>query len=298
MQTGLGLEEVESQSGSDVVRYWVVDAFTRVPFKGNPAAVCLLPHALDDALMQALAAEMNLSETAFVMPVGDTPWPEAVRFSLRWFTPKVEVRLCGHATLATAAVLFGTVGLQTTSVTFETLSGDLIARRVVGGSAGYETITLDFPADTPVPCEPPAGALKALGVASARAAVYGTRAHDLLIHLADAQQVRDLRPDFAALLTCDELAPYRGVMVTAAGEPPYDFVSRFFAPKVGINEDPVTGSAHTLLTPYWSAQLGKTEMLAYQSSARGGEIGVRLAENGRVELTGNAVVVFKGALCV
>ncbi len=298
---------MQTSSGSDAgVRYWVVDAFTRVPFKGNPAAVCLLPHALDDALMQAIAAEMNLSETAFVMPVGAIPRQEAAahaaRFSLRWFTPKVEVRLCGHATLATAAVLFGVVGVQAASVTFETLSGDLIARRVAGGPVDCETITLDFPADTPVPCDPPAGALKALGVASAQAAVYGTRAHDLLIHLADAQQVRDLRPDFGALLTCEELNAYRGVMVTAAVEPQsssdYDFVSRFFAPKVGINEDPVTGSAHTLLTPYWSALLGKTEMLAYQASARGGEIGVRLAENDRVELTGSAVVVFKGELCV
>jgi len=282
----------------NIMPLYQVDAFTRVPFKGNPAAVCLLPHALDDALMQVIAAEMNLSETAFVMPLGDTPWNEAARFSLRWFTPKVEVRLCGHATLGTAAVLFGVVGVQATSVTFETLSGDLIARRVAGGAVGCETITLDFPADTPVPCAPPAGALQALGVASAEAAVYGTRAHDLLIQLDDAQQVRALRPDFPALLACEELDAYRGVMVTAAGEAPYDFISRFFAPKVGINEDPVTGSAHTLLTPYWTAQLGKTEMLAYQASARAGEIGVRLAENGRVELTGDAVVVFKGELCI
>ena len=286
----------------NTIPLYQVDAFTRVPFKGNPAAVCLLPHTLDDALMQAIAAEMNLSETAFVMPVVDTPWTEAARFLLRWFTPKVEVRLCGHATLATAAVLFGVVGVQVASVTFETLGGDLIARRACDAPAECETITLDFPADTPVPCEPPAGALTALGVASAQAAVYGTRAHDLLIHLADARQVRDLRPDFAAMLACEELEAYRGVMVTAAGEPPgdssYDFVSRFFAPKVGINEDPVTGSAHTLLTPYWVAQLGKTEMLAYQASARGGEIAVRLVENGRVELTGDAVVVFKGELYV
>lgn len=282
----------------NTIALFQVDAFTRIPFKGNPAAVCLLPRALDDALMQTIAAEMNLSETAFVMPVGDTPRQETARFSLRWFTPAVEVRLCGHATLATAAVLFGAVGVQATSVTFETLSGDLIARRVVGEPAEYETITLDFPVNTPVPCEAPAGALEALGVTSAEAAAHGTRSRALLIQLADAQQVRDLRPDFTALLTCEELATYRAVAVTAAGEPPYDFVSRFFAPKVGINEDPVTGSAHTLLTPYWSAILGKTEMLAYQASARGGEIGVRLAENGRVELTGNAVVVFRGELYV
>ncbi|MGC9394001.1 MAG: PhzF family phenazine biosynthesis protein [Anaerolineae bacterium] len=285
----------------NTIPLYQVDAFTRAPFKGNPAAVCLLPHTLDATLMQAIAAEMNLSETAFVMPVGDTPWTETVRFSLRWFTPAVEVRLCGHATLATAAVLFGAVGVQTEAVTFETLSGDLIARRVADGPADCETITLDFPADTPVPCEPPANALKALGVAASQAAAYGTRARDLLIQLDDAQQVRDLRPDFPALLACEELDAYRGVMVTATepqGGSVYDFVSRFFAPKVGINEDPVTGSAHTLLTPYWAAQLGKTEMLAYQASARGGEIGVRLAENGRVALTGDAVVVFKGELCV
>jgi len=282
----------------NTIPLYQVDAFTRVPFKGNPAAVCLLPHALDDTLMQAIAAEMNLSETAFVMPVGDTPWQETARFSLRWFTPKVEVRLCGHATLATAAVLFGAVRVRATAVTFETLSGDLVARRVAGGSAEYETITLDFPVNTPVPCQVPAGALKALGVTSALAAAHGTRSRALLIELADAQQVRDLRPDFPALLASEDLDAYRAVAVTAAGEPPYDFISRFFAPKVGINEDPVTGSAHTLLTPYWSAQLGKTGMLAYQASARGGEIGVRLAKNGRVELTGDSVVVFKGELCV
>jgi PhzF family phenazine biosynthesis protein len=280
------------------VPLYQVDAFTRVPFKGNPAAVCLLPHTLDDALMQAIAAEMNLSETAFVMPVGNTPWQETARFSLRWFTPKVEVRLCGHATLATAAVLFGAVGVQAMAVTFETLGGDLIARRIAGETAEYEAITLDFPVNMPVPCEVPAGALKALGVSSALSAAYGTRSRALLIELADAQQVRDLRPDFAALLASEDLDSYRAVAVTAAGEPPYDFISRFFAPKVGINEDPVTGSAHTLLTPYWAAQLGKTEMLAYQASARGGEIAVRLAENDRVELTGNAVVVCKGELYV
>ncbi len=275
-----------------------VDAFTRIPFRGNPAAVCLLPHLLDDVLMQAIAAEMNLSETAFVMPVDNAPWAEATTFSLRWFTPKVEVRLCGHATLGTAAVLFDAVGVQTDAVTFKTLSGDLIARRAAGSDAASLRIKLDFPADTPVPCEPPTGALHALGVTAAQAAVYGTRARDLLIQLADAQLVRDLRPDFTALLTCEELATYRGLMVTAPGEPPYDFVSRFFAPRVGINEDPVTGSAHTLLTPYWSARLGKTEMLAYQASARGGEIGVRLLGNGRVELLGHAVIVFKGELSV
>ncbi len=275
-----------------------VDAFTRVPFRGNPAAVCLLPHTLDDALMQAIAAEMNLSETAFVMPVGDAHWPTATTFSLRWFTPKVEVRLCGHATLGTAATLFGAVGVKASAVTFQTLSGDLAACHIKGGHGDVQTILLDFPVDTPVPCDVPAGVLQAIGAEQVEAAAYGASTRDLLLHLPTAQQVRGLQPDFAALMACESMAPYRGLLVTAAGESPYDFVSRFFAPWVGINEDPVTGSAHTLLTPYWSARLGKTEMHAYQASARGGEIGVRLAGNDRVELTGNGVVVFKGELYV
>jgi len=281
---------------SQGIPLYQVDAFTRSPFKGNPAAVCLLPRTLDDALMQAIAAEMNLSETAFVMPVDDTSWSGAATFSLRWFTPKVEVRLCGHATLGTAAVLFGAVGVKAAAVTFQTLSGDLVALRIKGGMADVQSILLDFPVDTPVPCDPPAGVLQAIGATQAQAAVYGASTRDLLVHLPTAQQVRSLRPNFAALMACEGMAPYRGLLVTAAGEPPYDFVSRFFAPWVGIDEDPVTGSAHTLLTPYWSARLGKDEMRAYQASARGGEVGVRLVENDRVELTGNAVVVFKGEL--
>jgi PhzF family phenazine biosynthesis protein len=288
MPIGLGSDEV--------VRYWVVDAFTRVPFRGNPAAVCLLSHPLDDALMQAIAAEMNLSETAFVTPVGDVHWPTATTFSLRWFTPKVEVRLCGHATLGTAAVLFGAVGVKANAVTFQTLSGDLVARHIKGGVGDVQTILLDFPVDTPVPCDAPAGVLQAMGAAEAQAVAYGASTHDLLVQLPTAQQVRHLHPNFAALMACEGMSPYRGLLVTAVGESPYDFVSRFFAPWVGIDEDPVTGSAHTLLTPYWSARLGKTEMHAYQASARGGEIGVRLAGNDRVELTGNAVIVFKGEL--
>lgn len=275
----------------DGIPLYQVDAFTHVPFKGNPAAVCLLSHPLEDAVMQSIAAEMNLSETAFVMRLDDAPWSKAATFSLRWFTPTVEVRLCGHATLATAAVLFGAVGVKAASATFQTLSGDLVARHEKDAN-----IILDFPVDTPVACAPPASVLAAIGVTQVEAAVYGANTCDLLVHLADAQQLRDLQPDFAALMACKEMDMYRGLMVTAAGDPSYDFISRFFAPWVGIDEDPVTGSAHTLLAPYWAARLGKHEMRAYQASARGGEVGVRLIGDDRVELTGDAVVVFEGTL--
>jgi PhzF family phenazine biosynthesis protein len=278
------------------ISLYQVDAFTRMAFTGNPAAVCLLSDPLDDAVMQAIAAEMNLSETAFVMRLDDAPWSKATTFSLRWFTPTVEVRLCGHATLATAAVLFGSVDVKAASVTFQTLSGDLVARCERDATANALNIVLDFPLDTPVVCDPPASVLAAIGVTQVEAAVYGASTCDLLVHLADARQLRDLQPNFAAMMACEGMDSYRGLMVTAAGDPPYDFVSRFFAPWVGIDEDPVTGSAHTLLAPYWAARLGKREMRAYQASARGGEVGVRLIDGGRVELTGDAVVVFEGYL--
>jgi len=273
-----------------------IDAFTRDPFKGNPAAVCLLPHVLDDVLMQAVAAEMNLSETAFVMRLEEQPWADCATFSLRWFTPTTEVKLCGHATLATSVVLFDVIGVSAPGVIFKTLSGDLIANHTQHG------IELDFPIDPPVACDPPADVVEAIGVQTVQAAVYGARSTMLLLHLADAAQVRTLRPDFSALLAAKSMEQHHGLIVTADGDAAgiagYDFVSRFFAPWLGINEDPVTGSAHTLLTPYWAERLGKREMSAYQASARGGELGVRLAGNDRVKLVGKAAVVFKGELYI
>ncbi|MBN1876789.1 MAG: PhzF family phenazine biosynthesis isomerase [Anaerolineae bacterium] len=294
----------------NTIPLYQVDAFTREPFKGNPAAVCLLTQSYDAALLQAIAAEMNLSETAFVMRLDVTmPWKAASMFSLRWFTPAVEVRLCGHATLATAAVLFNVIGVEASTITFQTRSGDLLARRVddaivdnaiVDDAIVDDTIVLGFPLDPPQRCDPPADVLEAIGVLPPDivTAVSGTRGHKLLIHLKDTAQVRALTPDFTALLAAKGMDPYRGLSVTAAGGPDYDFISRFFAPWVGINEDPVTGSAHTLLTPYWAELLGKPELRAYQASARGGELRVRLAQNDRVELTGNAVVVMRGELRV
>ncbi|NBD36348.1 MAG: PhzF family phenazine biosynthesis isomerase [Chloroflexi bacterium] len=270
-----------------------VDAFSPVPFKGNPAAVCLLPQTYDDATLQAIAAEMNLSETAFLLRGGRRPWTENETFLLRWFTPQVEVRLCGHGTLSAAAVLFNAVEVAAPQVTFQTLSGNLIARRTDDGA-----IALDFPLDPPLACAPPPDVLEALGVTQAWTAAYGAGAEKLMLHFERAEEVRTLEPDFAALLNAPSMAAYQGLIVTAPGDPatPYDFVSRFFAPAVGINEDPVTGSAHTLLAPYWAERLGKREMFAYQASARGGELRVRLLEGERVEIAGKAVVVFQGQL--
>ncbi len=253
-----------------------IDAFTDTPFHGNPAAVCLLDYERDSDWMQALAAEMNLSETAFVRPL-------AAGFELRWFTPTIEVNLCGHATLASAHVLWETGRLATDSAAvFHTRSGELIARR--RGSA----IELDFPADPTTPME----RLEALDDILGKPVVSLHRGReDWLVELDSEAAVRDCRPDMQAIAAL----PARGLIVTASGSEPFDFVSRFFGPGAGIEEDPVTGSAHCTLAGYWGARLGKLSMKAWQASARGGEVGVRLAGE-RVALTGQAVIVFEGTL--
>lgn len=268
-----------------------VDAFTREPFKGNPAAICLLDEALDIGVMQAIGAEMNLSETAFVQPLEEKPWAECRTFSLRWFTPGAEAPLCGHATLATASVLFNEVGVTADAVTFKTLSGDLIVRRAPSGG-----ICMNFPLDPPRACAPAAEVLEALRLDYVVDAVSGNRSTMLLLRLGNAIEVRALRPDFAALRAAPALVPHHGLIVTADGDAPYDFTSRFFAPLIGIDEDPVTGSAHTLLTPYWAERLGKRALRAYQASARGGEMDVRLTDDDRVELTGQTAFIFQGSL--
>jgi PhzF family phenazine biosynthesis protein len=259
-----------------------VDAFTGAAFGGNPAAVCLLGRPADPAWMQRVAAEMNLAETAFVEPRDGG-------YGLRWFTPAVEVALCGHATLATAHVLYETgrvaAGQQ---ICFDSASGPLIARQV--GAA----ISLDFPATPAVAAPPPPGLLDALGVASA--AWTGAAPEDFMVVLETEQDVRALRPDQAALAAAT--AGLRGTIVTGPAAAPADgadFVSRFFAPGVGIAEDPVTGSAHCTLAPYWCERLGRPELTGYQASARGGTVRVRLAGD-RVILTGHAVTVLGGEL--
>jgi PhzF family phenazine biosynthesis protein len=258
-----------------------VDAFTNRAFAGNPAGVCVLPEPRDEAWMRNVAREMNLSETAFLVREGDA-------FHLRWFTPAVEVTLCGHATLASAHVLFTEGYLRPGEIArFDTLSGRLTAER------DGDWIVLDFPAkpDEEV-TEPPADLIAALGLGASAPVYVGKNGLDYVVEVASAEIVRNLAPDISRLAK----APARGVIVTARSEAPeYDFVSRFFAPAVGVAEDPVTGSAHCCLTPYWAKRLGKTEMTGYQASARGGVVRVALVGD-RVKLAGQAVTVLRGEL--
>lgn len=252
-----------------------VDAFTDKPFKGNPAAVCVLSSPREDRWMQAVAAEMNLSETAFLLEREDG-------YSLRWFTPLVEVDLCGHATLASAHVLWDSGYLPIhRQAQFYTRSGLLTVERK------GEWIEMDFPATPVKPTSVPkdlASALKTEGKFT------GFNGIDYLVEVNSPKIVREMSPDFTLLQT----VPTRGVIVTSIADAPgYDFISRFFAPRVGINEDPVTGSAHCSLGPYWGDKLGKKELVGYQASARGGEVRVRL-QNDRVILGGQAVTVFRG----
>jgi PhzF family phenazine biosynthesis protein len=269
---------------------YVVDAFTDEPFKGNPAAVCFLKQQPLDSVLQAVATEMNLSETAFVFPVEEKPYNESDTFLLRWFTPEVEVPLCGHATLATAAVLFYDVGISSNEITFLTKSGELKARKEEDG------ILLNFPANRPQHIEIHKDLLKAMGITKYQNVLYSHKRKALLIQLKNEEDVRNLKPNFALLKRMEMEEDIRGVIVTSAGSEPYDFVSRYFAPWVGIDEDPVTGAAHTVLTPYWFKILGKDEMLAFQASKRGGELKVRMNPRDRVDLIGKARIVSKGEL--
>jgi len=256
-----------------------VDAFTGEPFAGNPAAVCLLDGPREGRWMAAVAAEMNLSETAFALR-------EGARWRLRWFTPAAEVELCGHATLATAHVLWSE-GLvpEEEEVAFSTLSGRLAASR------RGALVELDFPATPPGEEAEVAGLAEALGVVPRE--VRRSR-FDALVVLGSEAEVRAAAPDFRALGRLD----VRGTIVTArAGGGGADFVSRFFAPAVGVDEDPVTGSAHCCLAPYWCARFGRDELTGFQASARGGEVRVRVAGD-RVRLGGRAVTVLRGSLVV
>jgi predicted PhzF superfamily epimerase YddE/YHI9 len=255
------------------LRQFVVDAFTDRLFGGNPAAVVPLDRWLDDALLQRIASENNLSETAFFVNERDG-------LRIRWFTPGAEVKLCGHATLASAFVLMTEIEPERTEITFQSLSGPLVVRRE------GERFALDFPVLNSVPAEPPPGLAEALG-----APPHETlRAMDWLAVYDGEAVVRSLAPDFAAIAR----VPLRGVIVTAPGSD-VDFVSRFFAPAVGVPEDPVTGSAHCALVPYWAARLGKTTLRARQVSRRGGELWCELRGE-RVIIAGHAVKYLEGAI--
>jgi PhzF family phenazine biosynthesis protein len=256
-----------------------VDAFADRPFGGNPAAVAITEEPLPEELMQAIALEMNLSETAFAVQRPDGDW------DLRWFTPLAEVDLCGHATLATAHCLFER-GAAGGGVTFHTRSGPLVCSQDEGG------ILMDFPTSFAEPCDPIAGLSEALG---AEVVAQG-RSFDVVAEVADAGVVASLTPDLAALADIDT----RAVVVTASGDidgGDADFVSRVFGPRVGIPEDPVTGSAHTILGPWWATRLGRDVLKAHQVSARGGRMSVRVRGE-RTELVGRAITVMEGTLLV
>ena len=259
------------------LRIYQVDAFTDTPFAGNPAAVCVLPKPADETWMQNLALEMNLSETAFLVKQGDG-------FNLRWFTPAVEVELCGHATLASAHTLWE-IGLVSPDeqARFYTQSGPLAAKKV------GDWIELDFPLITQQPVTLPDGLDDAIG---ATPLYIGQSRHDYLVEVDSEETVRRLDPNFFQLRDLE----IRGIIVTSkATTPGYDFVSRFFGPGAGIDEDPVTGSAHCCLGPYWQKKLGKDKLVAYQASQRGGTVRVRVGGD-RVYLRGQAVTVMTGEL--
>ncbi|WP_439605257.1 PhzF family phenazine biosynthesis protein [Shinella sp.] len=255
------------------VPFFQIDAFTSTRFKGNPAAVMVLPTFPSDTLLQTIAAENNLAETAFLVP-------RETDYSLRWFTPAVEVPLCGHATLASAAVVIERLDIGRDTVTFSTASGLLKVWRK-GGS-----YTLDFPTRQSEAIPIPADMASALNATPIE--VYSSQ-YNYLVLLDSAKVLRELKPDFAAIAGFDR----PGLIVTAKGDEGFDFVSRYFAPAKGVSEDPVTGAAHCMLAPYWAAKTGKTAFRAHQASRRGGEVRCRLSGD-RVELEGNCIFFIEG----
>jgi len=262
--------------------FYQVDAFTNSRFSGNPAAVCLLRDPLPEEVMQDIAAEMNLSETAFVQP----PDPQGLR-KLQWFTPEVEVPLCGHATLATSHVLLREERGET-PLRFTTLSGILTVSEEEEG-----WLRMDFPVDPPTSSPAPDGLLDALGCPTSVQTLLGVKGW--IVRLSTETEVENLDPDFSRLAQVDVGPTALGVIATAPGSGETDFVSRFFGPWVGVDEDPVTGMAHTMLTPYWAAETGRDTMTAAQISGRGGVLRVQM-EGDRVYVSGQAVTVVRGKL--
>jgi PhzF family phenazine biosynthesis protein len=260
-----------------------VDAFTECTFAGNPAAVCLLSSWKEDVWLQAVAREMNLSETAFLVRQPGSQAQLGNQWGLRWFTPKVEVDLCGHATLASAHILWQQGQATGDEIRFSTKCGVLKAARL------GNDIELDFPLKPEVAAEAPPGLLEALGVS---AKYVGKNQFDYLVEVESETALRRIAPDFKSLAT----VPVRGIIVTSrAADLRFDFVSRFFAPASGVDEDPVTGSAHCCLGDFWRKRLGKNEFTAYQASARGGVVKVRVTSD-RAFLAGRAVIVAQGEL--
>lgn len=275
------------------LKIYQVDVFAEKVFKGNPAAVCILDEKIEAELMQAIACEMNLSETAFLIPYkGDIKSNE---FQIRWFTPISEVSLCGHATLAASEVLFNHIKIPFKEILFYSKSGLLKAHNDIYG------ISLDFPIDDPINI--PSSKynhkelLKAMGISKCLNTFYGKETKKLVIHLESQREVLEITPNYEQMLALD-MDWIRGVGVTAPMGDGYDFITRYFNPWAGVNEDPVTGSVHTLLAAYWSDILGKKELRAYQASQRGGEMILRIKENHRLAIIGKAKLVLKGELYI
>lgn len=280
---------------------YTVDAFTNLAFKGNPAAICPLINELSDDLYQKIATEMNLSETAYITRVNPSDtFTTGSRFRLRWFTPTNEVNLCGHATLASAAVLFQYHKNVNPQLVFETKSGDLA---VAQQGEGY---VMDFPLNPPIQQDPSKfkDLIKAaVGNNPVQDVYLSSETKKLLIRLADScnrSVLTSLKVDTVSLQNSEKSGKVKGVILTMKGspdcQPGYDFYSRYFAPWNGIPEDPVTGSAHTVLGSYWSEKLGKKKMLAYQCSSRGGELKLEVRDDGRINISGQAVTVMEGTI--
>lgn len=273
-----------------LVHIYQVDAFTNEPFRGNPAGVCVLKEAIEDKYMQLIAKEMNLSETAFVWPFAGSDFSNTNKFSLRWFTPNQEVDLCGHATIATSEILFNKMGIKNEKIIYETKSGTLTAGNTEKG------IALNFPIDEPLNVDLTNDILDAVGIKDYQNAIIGKNTKKLVIHVNTVKEILELSPDFEKMKFLKFKMDVKGLGVTCKGNGKYDFISRYFNPWAGINEDPATGSVHTLLASYWGKLLNKDEMKAYQASYRGGEIALRKLPENRLELIGQAVVVLKGEL--
>ncbi|XP_016053882.1 PREDICTED: phenazine biosynthesis-like domain-containing protein isoform X1 [Miniopterus natalensis] len=280
---------------------FIADAFTAKAFRGNPAAVCLLENKLDEDMHQKIAREMNLSETAFIRKLHPTDdFTQSSCFGLRWFTPASEVPLCGHATLASAAVLFHKIKNVNSTLTFVTLSGELKARKAEDG------IILDLPLYPahPQDFQEVKDLIKtAIGDTLVQDICYSPDTRKLLVRLSDTYNrsfLENLKVNTQNLPQVENTGKVRGLILTLKGEPggtqAFDFYSRYFAPWVGVAEDPVTGSAHTVLSSYWSQQLGKKDMRAFQCSCRGGELEISLRPDGRVDIRGGAAVVLEGTL--
>jgi PhzF family phenazine biosynthesis protein len=274
------------------IQIYQVDAFTSEAFKGNPAAVCVLEEPIEDKYVQSIAREMNLSETAFVRSLDGKSIDRAELFSLRWFTPKCEVDLCGHATIATSEVLFNVIGIKNEKLVYETRSGRLEAQRTEAG------IALNFPIDEVQDIEISEEILEVMGIKEYEKAIIGKNTRKLVIHVKKESEVLDLSPNFEVMKGLKFNTEVKGLGVTCRGDEKYDFISRYFNPWAGINEDPVTGSVHTLLAAYWGDILNKKDMIAYQASERGGEITLRVLGENKVELIGKAVIVLKGELYI